>query len=155
VLAELLHNAHSFAVITPNHAGSDMHRFDRAPTDRAEFYARQVLGSVNFSTGGDLRDFLHGFLNYQIEHHLWPDLPPSAYQRAAPAVKALCERHGVPYVQESVWTRARKTIDVMVGKASMQRSRPRTRDERRQAAAGMPRAVRQDRSPTAHAEAAE
>jgi fatty acid desaturase len=155
VIAELLTNLHTFLIIVPNHAGDDVHRFDTTNSDRPEFYLRQILGSVNFETGGEARDFLHGYLNYQIEHHLWPDLPPSAYQRAAPAVKALCERHGVPYVQESVWTRARKTIDVMVGKASMQRSRPRTRDERRQAAAGMPRAVRQDRSPTAHAEAAE
>ena len=41
------------------------------------------------------------------------------YQRGAPQLKALCEKHGVPYVQESVWTRLRKTIDIMVGKSSM------------------------------------
>jgi fatty acid desaturase len=129
--AEVLTNLHTFLVIVPNHAGDDMHRFEGPPSDRPEFYVRQVLGSANFETGGELRDFLSGYLNYQIEHHLWPDLPPASLQRAQPRVKAICEKHGVPYVQESVWTRAKKTIDVMVGKASMIRSRTLTRHDRR------------------------
>ena len=45
---------------------------------------RQVLGSTNFRTGGDVNDFLHGWLNYQIEHHLWPDLSPRQLQFAQP-----------------------------------------------------------------------
>ena len=43
------------------------------------------------------------------------------YQRVQPALKALCEKHGVPYVQESIWTRLKKTTDIMVGKTSMLR----------------------------------
>lgn len=134
VLAELLTNAHTFLVIVPNHAGDDMHRFEGPPSDRAEFYVRQVLGSANFETGGALRDFLSAYLNYQIEHHLWPDLPPAALPRAQPRVKAICEKHGVPYVQESVWARARRALDVMIGRTSMIRSRPSTRHDRRAAA---------------------
>ncbi len=129
--AEFVANLHSFLVITPNHAGDDMHRFDRKVSDRAEFYVRQVLGSVNFSTGGDLRDFLHGFLNYQIEHHLWPDLPPAVYQRIQPKVKATCERHGVPYVQEPLYKRVRQLLGVMVGTRKMLRSETRSRNDRR------------------------
>ncbi len=133
VMAEAMHNLHAFAIIVPNHAGGDMHRFERGVSDRAEFYVRQVLGSVNFNTGGDVRDFLHGFLNYQIEHHLWPDLPPSAYQRLQPKVKAVCEKHGVPYVQEPLLTRVRKTLDVIVGRAAMLRSETRSKSARRAA----------------------
>lgn len=55
----------------------------------------------------------------QVEHHLWPQLSALSYQKAQPEVKALCAKHGVPYVQESVWVRLRKTVDIMVGKASM------------------------------------
>jgi len=117
-------------VITPNHAGDDMHRFERKPSDRAEFFVRQVLSSVNFETGGDVRDFLHGFLNYQIEHHLWPDLPPSAYQRIQPKVKAVCEKHGVPYVQEPLPQRLKQLLGVIVGTKKMQTSRTRSRQER-------------------------
>jgi fatty acid desaturase len=143
--AEVLTNLHSFAVITPNHAGDDMHRFDRKPSDRAEFYVRQVLSSVNFSTGGDLRDFLHGFLNYQVEHHLWPDLPPSAYQRVQPKVKAVCEKHGVPYVQEPLHRRLAQLLGIVTGERRMKVSRTRDKHERRtarEATAGVAAAAR-------------
>ena len=41
------------------------------------------------------------------------------YQKAAPKLKAICEKHGVPYVQENVFVRLQKTVDIMVGKATM------------------------------------
>jgi len=62
---------------------------------------------------------MYGWLNYQIEHHLWPDLPLSQYQKLQPQVKALCERHGIPYCQDSVFKRLLKAVDIMVGKTSM------------------------------------
>lgn len=119
--AEMLGNLHTFVIIAPNHAGDDLYRFDGPTRDRGERYLRQVLGTANFRTGGALRDLLHGYLNYQIEHHLFPDLPPRQYAHIQPRVKALCEKHGVPYVQEGVWRRARKMVRVMVGDETMQR----------------------------------
>lgn len=135
VMAEAITSAHSFAIIATNHCGDDLYRFERAPRDRAEFYVRQVLGSTNFPTGGDLNDFLHGFLNYQIEHHLWPDLSPRQYQRAAPRVREVCAKHGVPYVQEPVRRRVRRLVDVMVGARSMLRGETRSRRQREAATA--------------------
>jgi hypothetical protein len=41
------------------------------------------------------------------------------YQRGAPRLKTLCLKHGVPYVQESVFERLRKTVDIMIGKTTM------------------------------------
>ena len=123
VLAELFTNIHGFVVITTNHAGADVQAFSGPVTGgKAEFYWRQVVGSVNFRTGGDLNDALHGFLNYQIEHHLFPELTMRQYQRIAPRVKALCAEYGVPYLQESVWRRLGKTVAVMIGEASQARS---------------------------------
>lgn len=122
VLAELLTNVHSFVVIVTNHAGEDLYRFGTRMNDKAEFYRRQVVGSTNFATGCTLNDFLHGWLNYQIEHHLFPDLPMRQYALIQPKVKEICARHGVPYVQESVWVRLRKTVAVAIGDASMRRS---------------------------------
>eukprot|EP00619_Florenciella_sp_RCC1007_P005027 CAMPEP_0205924478 /NCGR_PEP_ID=MMETSP1325-20131115/16999_1 /ASSEMBLY_ACC=CAM_ASM_000708 /TAXON_ID=236786 /ORGANISM="Florenciella sp., Strain RCC1007" /LENGTH=59 /DNA_ID=CAMNT_0053292841 /DNA_START=21 /DNA_END=197 /DNA_ORIENTATION=- len=58
--------------------------------------------------GTDVVDFIHGWLNYQIEHHLWPDLSMLSYQKAAPLVKDICKRHGVPYVQHNVFWRLKK-----------------------------------------------
>lgn len=121
LLAEIIANLHSFLVVVPNHVGDDILLFEEASHTKDEFFLRQITGSTNFKTGGDFNDFLHGWLNYQIEHHLWPDLPVSQYQRLQPQVKALCEKYGIPYVQESVWKRLKKTVDVMVGKSSMPR----------------------------------
>ncbi|MFM8926578.1 MAG: fatty acid desaturase, partial [Rhodoluna sp.] len=117
--AELIHNLYTFFLIVPNHAGDDVHRFQNRIIDCPEFYIRQILGSVNYSTGGDLCDFMHGFLNYQIEHHLWPALSPLAYQRLQPKVKSICCKHGVPYIQEPVWKRSLKLIDIIIGKTHM------------------------------------
>jgi fatty acid desaturase len=122
LLAEVFANVHSFLIIAPNHAGDDLHRFDGGVRGRAEFQLQQVLGSVNYTGGRDLPDFLQGYLNYQIEHHLWPDLPALKYRQAAPEVRRICARHGVPYVQESVFRRMRQLIRIMLGDASMRRT---------------------------------
>lgn len=121
LLAEAVVNVHSFLVVVPNHCGGDLYRFDTPAKGRGEYYFRQVVGSANYRTGGDVNDFLHGFLNYQIEHHLWPELSMRAYQKAQPEVVELCRKHGLPYLQESVFTRAWRAIQVMVGNESMLR----------------------------------
>ncbi|MFT3768643.1 MAG: fatty acid desaturase [Minicystis sp.] len=115
LMAEALCNVHTFCVVGPNHTGDDLFQFEDRPASRAEHAARQAAASVNFATGGDLRDFAHLWLNYQIEHHLFPDLPMRQYQKVQPKVKALCEKHGIPYVQESVFARVKKMVDVAVG----------------------------------------
>jgi len=122
LVAELLTNIHSFVVVVTNHAGDDMYRFNsRCRPFSGSFYLRQILASVNFWTGSDINDFLHGFLNYQIEHHLWPNLSMRSYQKAAPLVRVICMKHNVPYVQENVFRRVWKTVQIMVGATSMKR----------------------------------
>ena len=122
VLAELLTNAHAFWVIVPNHAGDDLVRFDTPAKDRAERLYRQIVGSANYPCGRDSIDVFHGWLGYQIEHHVWPDLSMRQYRLIQPRLKALCERFDVPYVQESMWLRARKTMAVLTGTATMPRA---------------------------------
>lgn len=119
LIAELMTNVHGFITIVTNHAGADLYRFERPIANRGEFYLRQIVGSTNFRCGGDLNDFMHGWLNYQIEHHLWPDMSMLQYRKAQPEVQAICARHGVPYVQESVWRRLGKLLAILAGDASM------------------------------------
>jgi len=120
ILADILTNIHSFITIVPNHSGKDMYRFETSvPPNSGEFYLRQILSSANYKLGNDRVDFAHGWLNYQIEHHMWPNLSMLSYQKSAKEVQEICKKHGVPYIQESVFERTRKTIDVMVGKESM------------------------------------
>jgi len=120
VLAEFLTNLHGFVAVVTNHAGDDMYRFrDGCRPFSGSFYLRQVLASVDFDMGNDLVDFMHGWLNYQIEHHLWPNLSMLSYQKSAPMVREICKKHGVPYIKENVFWRVKKTVDIMVGKSSM------------------------------------
>jgi linoleoyl-CoA desaturase len=41
--------------------------------------------------------FMTGNLSYQIEHHLFPDLPSNRYQEIAPKVQEIFERYGLTY----------------------------------------------------------
>ncbi|XP_059917961.1 acyl-CoA 6-desaturase [Gadus macrocephalus] len=48
-------------------------------------------------------DWFSGHLNFQIEHHLFPTMPRHNYQVLAPLVRALCEKHGIPYQEKTLW----------------------------------------------------
>jgi fatty acid desaturase len=121
VLAEVMTNVHSFCVIGPNHTGDDLYRFDEPIQDKTEFFARQVMGSVNYHCGTDRVDYLQAWLNYQIEHHLFPDLPMLKYQQYHARIRELCAQYGLRYQQDAVWKRVGKLVSIMVGKSSMLR----------------------------------
>ena len=55
-----------------------------------------MLGTANFRAGPVLA-FLSGNLCYQIEHHLYPDLPSNRYAEIAPRVQAVCATYDLPY----------------------------------------------------------
>jgi len=119
-LADILTNLHGFVAVVTNHAGDDMYRFRAGCRPfSGSFYLRQVLASVDYPYGSDLNDFMHGWLNYQIEHHMWPNLSMLSYQKSAPIVRDICKRHNVPYIQENVFWRTKKTVDIMTGTSSM------------------------------------
>ena len=121
LMAEFVANLHSFLVIVPNHSAEDIYMFNEPHKSQGEFYLRQIMGSVNYNTGSDLIDFAHGWLNYQVEHHLFPNLPLSQYQVMQPIVKDVCKKHNLEYRQESVFKRIFMTIDLMVGKTKLLR----------------------------------
>ena len=120
-IAEFFANLHSFLVIVPNHSADDIYMFSEPHKSTGEFYLRQIMGSVNYNTGSDFNDFAHGFLNYQIEHHLFPNMPHSYYQKMQPIVKDICKKHNLEYRQESVFKRIIMSIDLMVGKTKLLR----------------------------------
>ena len=70
-LADMLTNIHGFVTIVTNHCGDDIYTFDdEVKPKTSSFYVRQIVGSANYAAGNDPIDFAHGFLNYQIEHHV-------------------------------------------------------------------------------------
>ncbi len=118
-LSEIIANLWSFLVIVPNHSAEDIYQFSTPHKTQGEYYLRQIMGSVNYNTGSDLIDFAHGFLNYQVEHHLFPDKPHSFYQKMQPIVKDICKKHNLEYRQESVFKRIGMSVDLMVGKTKL------------------------------------
>ncbi|MET0318170.1 MAG: fatty acid desaturase, partial [Rhodococcus fascians] len=61
----------------------------------------QMLGSANFEAGDTLA-FMSGNLCYQIEHHLFPDLPSNRYAEIAPRIRQLCDKYDLPYTTGSL-----------------------------------------------------
>jgi fatty acid desaturase len=97
--ANLVRNLWSFTIIFCGHFPEGTHEFseeDVADETRGEWYVRQLLGSANLS-GGPLFHILSGNLSFQIEHHLFPDLPANRYAEISVEVREACERYGLPY----------------------------------------------------------
>ncbi|WAM11990.1 fatty acid desaturase family protein [Rhodococcus sp. JS3073] len=102
--ANLLRNLWAYVVIFCGHFPDGAEKFTPAELEnetRAEWYLRQMLGTANFRAGAVLA-FLSGNLCYQIEHHLFPDLPSNRYPEIATRVRALCEKYDLPYTTGSL-----------------------------------------------------
>ncbi len=99
VVANLLRNVWANVVIACGHFADGAEKFEPAALEgetKPEWYLRQMLGSANFDAGPVLA-FLSGNLCYQIEHHLFPDLPSNRYAEIAQRVRALCASYDLPY----------------------------------------------------------
>jgi NADPH-dependent stearoyl-CoA 9-desaturase len=97
--ANLIRNVWSYMIIFCGHfPDGAMHFTEEEIEDetRAEWYLRQVLGAANFE-GGPLLHVMSGNLGFQIEHHLFPDLPSNRYAEISVRVRELCARYGIPY----------------------------------------------------------
>jgi fatty acid desaturase len=82
----------------PNHKGMPTLTQD----EELDFLRRQVLTSRNVR-GSRLVDWLLGGLNYQIEHHLFPNMPRPNLRRAQPLVRAFCAQHDIPYAEATMF----------------------------------------------------
>lgn len=97
--ANLIRNLWSHSVIMCGHFPEGVETFERRSIQgetRGEWYVRQMLGSANIS-GSRLMHIMTGNLSFQIEHHLFPDLPSNRYQEIAPEVRALFAKYGLTY----------------------------------------------------------
>lgn len=97
--ANLIRNVWAYLVIFCGHFPDGAEKFDPSVVEgeeKGDWYLRQMLGSANFDAGRVLA-FLSGHLCYQIEHHLFPDLPSNRLPRISQDVRALCEKYDLPY----------------------------------------------------------
>ena len=119
-VANLIRNYWSYMVIFCGHFPDGAEKFTKEEFEsetQAEWYLRQMLGSANFHAG-PLMAFMSGNLCYQIEHHLFPDLPSNRYAEIGERVRALCEKYDLPYTtgpllrqySQSFWTIAKLAL---------------------------------------------
>ena len=97
--ANVVRNVWAYAIIFCGHFPDQTYTFsEREVEDESPggWYVRQLTGSANIE-GGPLFHVASGNLGYQVEHHLFPDLPSTRYAEIAPQVKEICERYGLPY----------------------------------------------------------
>ena len=85
------------ASFAPNHKGMPV----IAPDAKLDFFTKQVRTSRNIR-GGWWATWLMGGLNYQIEHHLFPNMPRPALARAREIVIEQCRTLDVPYTETSL-----------------------------------------------------
>ena len=119
-VANLIRNYWAYMVIFCGHFPDGAEKFTKEEFEnetKPEWYLRQMLGSANFHAG-PVMAFMSGNLCYQIEHHLFPDLPSNRYAEIGVRVRALCEKYDLPYTtgpllrqySQSFWTIAKLAL---------------------------------------------
>jgi fatty acid desaturase len=96
VLSEVGKDFYTGATIYCGHVGAQSYGAGAQAKGRAQWYAMQVEASRDFEVPAPFA-LLCGGLERQIEHHLFPRLPPNRLREIAPRVRAICEEHGVTY----------------------------------------------------------
>jgi NADPH-dependent stearoyl-CoA 9-desaturase len=97
--ANVVRNFWAYAIIFCGHFPDQTYTFsedEAADETRGAWYVRQLVGAANIE-GSPLFHVASGNLGYQVEHHLFPDMPSTRYAEIAPRVKDICERYELPY----------------------------------------------------------
>ena len=99
ITANLIRNLWTHSIIFCGHFPDQTYTFSQEEVEnetKGGWYARQLVGAANI-TGSPLFHLMSGNLGYQVEHHLYPDMPSSRYSEIAPRVREICERYRLPY----------------------------------------------------------
>jgi len=83
-----------FAIFAPAHMPHEAVFLGRHLTD--DVVLAQTITTIDYRVSRIVGFFLSG-LQYQLEHHLLPDVSHVHYRRIQPIVEAACRDHGYPY----------------------------------------------------------
>ncbi|AMY20939.1 fatty acid desaturase [Rhodococcus kroppenstedtii] len=98
-VANIIRNVWSHGIIFCGHFPDQAYTFSQKEVEnetRGGWYVRQLVGAANIE-GSALFHLMSGNLSYQVEHHLYPDMPSTRYKEVAPKIKDICERYQLPY----------------------------------------------------------
>jgi len=85
-----------YAILAPGHFPAEAQRSTDELRRDADFFSIQTAGTVSFRTGLVGR-FLCSGLEYQIEHHLFPNTSHVHYPEISIEVQRFCAEHGLSY----------------------------------------------------------
>ncbi|MGV9714259.1 fatty acid desaturase family protein [Gordonia sp. NPDC003424] len=110
--ANLIRNLWAYVVIFCGHFPDGAEKFTVESLEgetQGQWYLRQMLGTANFDAGPAMA-FMSGNLCYQIEHHLFPDLPSNRYAEIGVRVRELCDKYDLPYTTDSLVMQYLRTL---------------------------------------------
>lgn len=96
------------SVFAPNHKGMPVLEKET----RLDYLRQQVLTARDVLPNPVI-DFAYGGLNYQIEHHLFPNMPRNRLKESREVVKAFCREQGIPYHETGFWQSQREILGYM------------------------------------------
>ena len=99
VVANIIRNVWAYAIIFCGPFPDQTYTFTEEEVKdetRGGWYVRQLTGAANID-GGPMFHVMSGNHGYQVEHHLYPDMPSTRYGEIAPKVPEICVRYGLPY----------------------------------------------------------
>jgi NADPH-dependent stearoyl-CoA 9-desaturase len=103
--ANVIRNVWAHGIIFCGHFPDQTYTFSQEEVEDESTgarYVRQLIGAANIE-GGPLFHVISGNLGYQVEHHLYPDMPSTRYGEIAPRVREICERYELPYNSGPLW----------------------------------------------------
>lgn len=111
-LANLIRNLWTSTVIFCGHFPEQAQTFTQKECEnesKGHWYYRQMLGSANFK-GRKWLHILSGHLSYQVEHHLFPDIPAHRYPEMGVKVEAVAKQFGLSYNTGSFWSQYKTVL---------------------------------------------
>ncbi|MDH5599479.1 MAG: fatty acid desaturase, partial [Cyclobacteriaceae bacterium] len=66
----------------------------------------QMKTTMNFAQRNKILSWYVGGLNYQIEHHLFPNICHVHYRKLSKIVKETAKEYGLPYLEKTTFTEA-------------------------------------------------
>lgn len=108
LLSEVARDIYAAAIIYCGHVGARDYPAGTEPPTRAHWYALQVEGARDCEVP-EFVSILCGALDKQIEHHLFPRLPPNRLRQIAPRVREICKEHGIHHRSDS-WPSTLKSV---------------------------------------------
>ncbi|MET0286456.1 MAG: acyl-CoA desaturase [Polyangiales bacterium] len=122
LLSEVLRDMWAAAIIYCGHVGARDYPEGTEPPTRAHWYALQAEGGRDCDVP-EWVSILCGALDKQIEHHLFPRLPPNRLRQIAPRVREICAEHGIEHRFES-WPRTLASVLRELTKLSSKQAAP-------------------------------